>query len=245
MRGTIAKKGNRYYPVVDLGKNPVTGKRKRKWHSGHDRKRDAQQALNPILGQIQSGEYVERTKKTFGEFLSDWLDTRQESIEPTTHNNYGHQLSYVHEHLGSRRLQDITPMELTAFYADLLEGGRKHHSGGLSPKSVRNVHGVIRKALGDAVRWNLITRNPAVHAELPKMRRREMTTWSPTEVAAFLDSERGQREHAIWVLAATTGMRRGEVLGLSWDAISSDYSSLSVTQTLVNVGNTPTLKTEP
>ena len=245
MKGTIARKGNRYYPVIDLGKDPISGKRRRKWHGGHDRKRDAQKTLNEILSRIQSGEYVEPNRKTLSEFLLGWLDTRRESVAPTTHANYTHQInSYVIPHLGHRKLQDVTALELSDFYALLLTSGRRQSSGGLSAKSVLNVHRVVSKAMADALRWNLITRNPATHAEVPKAQRREMNIWSADQVKAFLTVEKDTREFPIWVVASTTGMRRGEILGLSWSAVDLDVGRLSVVQTLVNLDNKPTIRKE-
>lgn len=245
MKGTIAKKGNRYYPVIDLGKDPISGKRRRKWHGGHDRKRDAQKTLNAILSRIQSGEYVEPHKKTLSDFLLSWLDTRRESVAPTTHANYTHQInSYVIPHLGHRRLQDVTALELSDFYTRLLKEGRRQAPGGLSAKSVTNVHRVMTKALGDAVRWNLITRNPATHAEVPKAQRREMHIWSADQVKAFLAAEKDMREFPIWVVASTTGMRRGEIMGLLWSAVDLELGRLSVVQTLLNLDNKPTIRKE-
>ncbi len=245
MKGTIATKGNRYYPVIDLGKHPETGKRRRKWHEGYDRKRDAQQALNDILSQKQSGDYVAPHRTTLSEFLTKWLETRSESVAETTHANYRHQIeSYVIPHLGSRKLQDLSALELSDFYAVLLKSGRTRAPGGLSATSVGNVHRVVSKAMGDAVKWNLLTRNPATYAEVPKAQRREMHVWSADQVKAFLAAEKDTREFPIWVVASTTGMRRGEILGLSWTAVDLDVGRLSVVQTLVNLDNKPTLRKE-
>ena len=240
MKGHIAKKGRRYYPVTE-GKDPKTGQRKRVWHRGHDLKRDAQAALTELLAAQQSGTYVAPNRKTLGEFLSEWVETRKDSIEATTAENYRHQLSYVLDHeISTRKLQELNPMQLSVLYAELSENGQKRGPGGLSAKSVRNVHGVISKALGDAVKWGQLARNPATHAELPKHRRREMKTWTADQVKTFLQAEKDEPEFALWVLATHTGMRRGELLGLRWDSVADNR--LSITQTLVTVDGQPTLK---
>ncbi len=109
---------------------------------------------------------------------------------------------------------------------------------------MRNVHVVLRKSLEDAVDWNLIVRNPAAKAKSPRVQQREMKTWTPDQVRTFLEAEKDSREFPIWRLAVTTGMRRGEVLGLSWDALDLEKGRLSIRQSLVNVSNVPTLQSD-
>ena len=106
---------------------------------------------------------------------------------------------------------------LNRLYGTLLrEGGR---DGGLSPRSVQYVHAILRKALDDAVAWGVLARNPADRATAPTQTavnraRIEMQTWSPAELRIFLEHVERDRLYAGWLLTATTGMRRGEVLGL-------------------------------
>jgi integrase len=101
------------------------------------------------------------------------------------------------------------------------------------------VHATIRKALNDAVRWGLLVRNPALYAAPPKPRRRELRTWTAEELRQFLDGVKDDRLYAVWRLAALTGMRRGEVLGLRWADLDLDRGWLSVRHTLVVVDNHP------
>lgn len=119
-----------------------------------------------------------------------------------------------------------------------MEQGRADGKGGLSPKSVRNVHVVLRKALGDAVKWNNLPRNVAAFADPPKMRQsgdKEMGTWNAQELRAFLDFISEDRLYPAFYLDANTGMRRGEVLGVRWTDIDLDKGALSVRQTLLCV----------
>ena len=114
--------------------------------------------------------------------------------------------------------------------ARLLESGRRNKSGdgpGLSPASVRYVHRILRKALGDAVRKGTLTRNPASLADPPKRstttkRDGEMRVWTSAQLQTFLESLDGQRLAPAFVLAAHTGMRRGEVAGLRWSDVDLD-----------------------
>jgi integrase len=101
------------------------------------------------------------------------------------------------------------------------------------------VHATIRKALNDAVRSGMLVRNPALYATPPTPRRNELQTWTASELRQFLDSVEGDRLAATWRLAALTGMRRGEVLGLRWLDLDLDNGWLAVRQTLVVVDNQP------
>lgn len=132
----------------------------------------------------------------------------------------------------------LSPGHLNSLYATLLESGRVDGKGGLSAKSVRYVHAVLHKALNDALRWNRIARNPAQAAQAPRATadRGQMRVWSASELRAFLEHTSSDRLAAAWHLAATTGMRRGEVLGLRWDDLNLDSGRLAVRQNLISVG---------
>jgi len=91
---------------------------------------------------------------------------------------------------------------------------QQNRRGGLAPKTVRNVHGVLHATLRDAVRWGYLPRNIAAGADLPKSVTPEMHVWNPEQLRAFLEHVRRHSLHAAWLLFATTGMRRGEVTGL-------------------------------
>ena len=244
MKGTVIQRGSRWSVVVNLGRDPVTGKRRRDWHSGYKSKQEAEEARVTILAGLQQGSYVEPSKRTVaGYLLDEWLPAKWATVEPTTWANYEHQLkSYVVPYLGARKLQQLTSAELTAFYAGLLEDGARQTDRGLSPTSVRNVHAVLRAALTDAVDWNFITSNPATNAKPPKPRKGVMKTWTGDQVRTFLETERDRRELPLWRLAVSTGMRRGELLGLPWSAVDFDKGRLSVVQTMVQVKGRPAIR---
>jgi hypothetical protein len=89
VRGHIARKGRRYYPVVDVGRDPETGKRRQKWHPSHRTKRGAETALTDILGRLGRGEYVEPSRETVAAFLEEWLTSLPRSRRPGTVALYG------------------------------------------------------------------------------------------------------------------------------------------------------------
>ncbi len=239
MRGTIIKRGNSWAVVIEVGRDPRTGKRVRKWHSGFRTKRDAERARTELLSRLDHGTYVSPDRRTVGGYLEeDWLPAVKARLTPSTWDSYARNIRlHITPELGPIPLQALTAARLNEFYALLSSNGRRDGRGGLAPKTVRYLHGIIHKALADAARWSLIQRNVADQADPPAIRSTapEMKTWTADELARFLDFVADDRLYAAWVLAATTGTRRGEVLGLRWSDVDLDASRLSVRQTLVSV----------
>ena len=159
---------------------------------------------------------------------------------PSTWANYRtYTAAYVVPILGQIKLQALTPIQLNHLYAHLLEHGRRKTTGsgrtGLAPKTVRNVHLMLHSALHDAMRWGYLVRNVAEAADPPAARSPEQQVWSPQELGAFLDHVRDDRLYALWLLVATTGMRRGELAGLRWVDIDFDHATVSPTMPRVVV----------
>jgi integrase len=233
MRGHVCRKGKNWYAVVDVGKTEG-GKRKQKWFSGFKTKREAQQHLTEVLGQVQRGGYVPPTKQTVSQHLREWLEARRSQLRPRTWGNYERDVRlHINPGLGTRKLAQVTPAMVNGLYGDLLNKG-------LSPRAVQHVHVVLGRAFEDAVKWGKLVRNPVRQSDAPKPQRRDMETWTATQVVAFLDwckaneaTYRCARHHAAYLLAVTTGMRRGEILGLRWKDVDLANRKLTVTQSLV------------
>jgi integrase len=240
MRGSVVKRGNGYTVVIELDRDPITGKRRQKWHSGYRTKRDAERALTELLAAKDSGTYLEVTKQTFGGFIPEWLAAIKPTIRPSTHHSYRRNLQlHVLPHLDSVQLRRIDAGMLNGLYAALLADGRKNYAGGgLSPRSVQYVHAIIHRALRDAVRWGRLARNPADAADPPKASRPESITWSADELRTFLEATRGSRYWAGYLLLATTGLRRGECLGLRWQDLDLDAGRASIRQTVIAIRHT-------
>jgi integrase len=231
----------RYYVVVDIGRDPETGRRKQKWHSGHRTKREAESALNEILSSLDRGSYVEPSRLTVKTFLqSEWLPSLRGQLRPATLALHSVNVSaYLVPNVGDVKLQALTPGHLNRLYGELLEHGRRDGSA-LSPSAVKNVHKTIRRALTDAFRWGHVARNVADLAQSPSARSPEMETWNADQLRRFLDHITPDRLSAVYLLAATTGMRRGEVLGLRWRDVDLEWGRASTRQTLVLVKSVPT-----
>ena len=238
MRGHIRKRGNKWVVVVDVGYNE-NGRRKQRWHSGFETKRDATRALTEIANRLQRGDYVEPSKVTLAVFLREWLAGVKATIRPSTWKSYELNVErHIIPALGSLPLQSVTAARLNAFYGELLERGHlgRTSGGGLSTRTVRYIHMILRRALSDAVRWNRLARNPADQADPPRQgASASMNVWAADELKAFLDHVSGDRLHAAWMVLATTGVRRGEALGLRWRDVDLDSARLAIRQTLLSV----------
>jgi len=241
-RGRIFKRQGGYGYRVDLPPDPATGKRRQVQRQGFRTKRDAERALGDRLSEISSGTAVTPSNDELGTFLDDWLLGQRTRLKETTWESYRVVVDRIKGRIGKVKLQAITPLDLERFYRVLgEEGGSK--SKPLSAKTVRNTHTVLRKALADAERLELIPRNPAASARPPAEERKEQSTWSSDELREFLDEVREDRLFAMYVVMATTGMRRGEVLGLRWTDVDLDALELHIVQTLAAVNYQPVFST--
>jgi len=253
-RGHVARKqtskGPRYYPVLELPPvvDPETGelKRRQRWHPGHSSRKAADKELTRILGQLDQGIYVEPSKLTVKDYLTGWLDGMAGKAEPNTLENWrNYARAQVYPRLGHLRLRDLTATRLAAFYAALADHGRRDGKGGLAPKTVKNIHGLLHRALSDAVEQSLVPRNEAAlksarPAKVPKVERR---VWAPEALRWFLGAMAADRLAALWHLDCTTGLRRSELLGLPWDGgLDLEAGELAVVQRLILVNHRPVIR---
>lgn len=235
MRGHVTQRGTSWYYWVETGRD-AAGKRKQLSRGGFATKREAERALSAVVSTIDAGSYVGPTKETITSFFRDWLPSAKSRMRSSTWATYE---TLAEKHivpaLGGVRLSRLTTAQINRFYADLLDHGRRDGKGGLSARTVGHIHGVLRLALGDAVKWQLLARNPAEQASPPRKQRKELQVWSAAEARTFLESVRDDRLYVAYALALTTGLRRGELLGLAWRDVDLEAGLLQVRQTVISV----------
>jgi integrase len=237
------KKADRYYVVVDRYEN---GKRKRKWHPAGRTRREADDKLIEILGAIKRGVYVDPSRTTVTDYLEQtWLPAIRATIKPTTYQLYETVVSaYIKPHdLGGMRLQEVRGAHLNALYAKLGESGRKNGQP-LAPKSIRNVHTLLYSAFRDAMKWDLLARNPAEAADPPIVPRKAPAHWTADRVGAFLEATADDRLAPLWLMYASTALRRSEALALRWSDVSLEHGRASIHRSLAFIKGQP-LFTEP
>lgn len=236
--GFVRKRGSTWtaYFYV-LGEN---GERKQRSKGGFHTKAEAQAHVREALHTVQIGDYVERSPLTVSEYLQQkWLPIVKNSLRPSTFDSYQRMLRlHVIPRLGRLHLQNLSVKHLDELYTYLLREGRHAGPGGLSPKTVRYIHNTLHKAFKDAERKGLVAKNVAAMADPPKQRQsgsKEMKTWTPEELRTFLAALAGHRLEAAYILAATTGMRRGEVLGVRWSDFDIGRRRIAVRQTVLGI----------
>lgn len=179
MRGTIQKKGKKWYAVVYDGVNPATGEYRRRWVQAGTRRGDAEKLLAELVKRSHRRETVVSENLTLGKYLTErWLPGQEARLRKSTHDSYRRNIELlVIPALGKRKLDQLTPEDIDVFYAALLKSGRKKRPGekgpakGLAPKSVYNIHVMLNKALGDAARKGTVVRNVVVSPMLRRFKR--------------------------------------------------------------------------
>jgi len=242
MRGSIQKKGKKWYAVVYDGVNPETGNYRRRWIPAGTRRSDAERVLADMVKRSHGGEPVVSERITLAEYLRErWLPVQQSRLRHSTYDSYRRNIDlHVVPAIGDITLDRLTAEDLDLLYAKLLTSGRKQKHGetGLRPKTVHNIHLMLNKALADALRKGTVVRNVATLADAPSLKARkkgDIRAWDAEQLSMFLDAIRSHRLHPAFHLTAHTGMRRGEVLGLRWSDIDLGAGRLSVRQALVSI----------
>ncbi len=224
--------------VVDLGTGP-DGKRRQLRRGGFATKAAAEQELTSRKRERDLGTWTDARGITVGSYLSGWLDRKVSAAElrPTTSRSYRQHLDgYLLPHLGRLPLGDLRVHHVDT----LLDGIRTANatsSRPVGPATQRRIVATLRSALNDAVGDRLLSWNPASHAKIAKATRPKVHPWSAAEVGAFLDSVAGERDAALWHLAAFSGLRRGELCGLRWSDVELEAARLMVREAAAQVGH--------
>ena len=218
-------------------KQALTGRRRQKSRGGFKTRKEAERAFAELRDEVRRGAFVEPSKLSLNRYLEDeWFPSIRVGVRPSTLRNYrGLFDAYVKPSIGRSKLVNVTPARLNSHYAELLTNGRHVGSGGLAPKTVRNLHSMLHKALDDAVRWGHLARNPVGLADPPRADTPQMNVWSPEQLRTFVEFTKDDRLAAAWLLLVTTGMRRGEVLGLAWESVDVKNARVAVVRSLTVV----------
>ncbi|MDX2358576.1 tyrosine-type recombinase/integrase [Dietzia sp. PP-33] len=234
----------RWMYVVDLGTDPVTGKRVQERRRGFDRKSDADDALAKRVGEV-SEKRVDLTGRNLT--VSAWLDTWLEQkiangLRPGTAASYrGHIDRYLKPLLGSKKLVDLSPADVEWLLVEIRKPrpapakrtrGQHATPKPMGPATARRVHATLRSALSTAKMRRYVTFNAAADVELPKVARHRVKPWSRDELTKFLNHANTEADGPLFEMYATTGLRRGELLGLRWADIDLNARILTVRQQL-------------
>ncbi len=235
MRGSIVKRGRKYSFVIFLGTDE-NGKKKQKWISGFNTKREAEKGLNRTLYEIDNNTFVNADKILLRDYMNDWFENHVvNNLKKTTSDGYRNIIDKrINVHLGHIPISKIKPIQIQNFYDNQLRDGRADGKGGLSATTVIQTHRVLRKALNRAEKLQVIGRNPADFVELPKKKKYYAEILYEEDIPEFLDAFRDTDIFVSVMLALTLGLRRGEVLGLRWEDVDYRNKTISINQTITH-----------
>lgn len=239
MRGSVTKRGASWSFVVDRGIDPATGRRRQQRRSGFRTRKEAEAALRSTISALTDGTFVERTDETVDEYLTSWLAglTAGHRVKPKTAQSYSECVARLRPELGAIRLQALRAVDIERAYATLLTTGGRRGTG-LHPRTVLHTHRALHTALASAERLGLVARNVARNVALPSIPASDSVdnVWTSDELRRFLESSAEEPLYPAFVLAATTGMRRGEVAALRWIDVDLDRALVRVEQSVIPVG---------
>jgi integrase len=254
--GTITKRTDGRYQAAAYVYRP-DGTRVRKFVYGKTRAEVAQK-LTEMQEKTRQGIPAATSAMPFGDYLAYWLAAVAVArLKPSTFMSYEVMTRlYIAPSLGRKKLNRLSPADVRRFLAEFRDGclcclrgldanraederrccakGRCCHRRP-SARTVQYVHAVLRSALQQAMREELIARNVARIVETPTVARQEVRPLDRTEARMLLKAARSHRLYALWLLLVSTGLRRGEVLALTWDDIDLDRGQLRVRRNLQRI----------
>ncbi|MFD1983541.1 tyrosine-type recombinase/integrase [Mesorhizobium newzealandense] len=234
MRGNITRRGKSSWRIkFDLGTDPVTGKRLTQVATVRGTKKEAEAELNRRLHQVDEGTFVERSVATVAEYCRHWISTiAPAKASAKTLERYGEIVEqHIIPRLGATALQKLDGTKIDEFYQHLRTAGRRDGKGGLSPQTVQHIHRLLSQIMSSAVKARKLRISPMAGVQTtPKVRAEEIQVLDDNELASLLRHLKGRSIYMPVMVAASTGMRRGEVLALRWKDIDLDRGSLQVSQ---------------
>lgn len=243
---TVTRSGKEYVfweGQVTLGYDPGTGKQIRKTFTGQTQK-EVREKMQEAAVAVQNGDFFEPSKITVGGWFDLWFKDYCGDKKYLTVKQYKSMTdTHIRPALGAVKLSKLTPPMIQGFYNELQRTGRtvtvKDKSGNpvtrqepLSAKTVKNIHGIISKALSTAVDVGFIKNNPAERVTLPRVEKKEIHPLTDAQVKALLQACRGHEYERLYKLIVFTGLREGEALGLTWDCVDFSSGSLRIAKQL-------------
>ena len=224
--GTIRQRPDgRWEARFTVGRDPGTGKQIQRSVYGSTQK-EVRQKLAQAVAEVDNGTYQAPSKMTVGQWLDIWVAEYLNHVRPRTVEAYQCQIrNHIRPALGAVKLDALTTPAIQSFYNSMSQPG-------LSAKSIKNVHGILHKALQQAVTVGYLRFNPADACTLPRVEHKELKPLDEADTARFIEAVKGHRYETLFLVTLFTGMREGEVLGLTWDCVDFQRGTLTVNKQL-------------
>jgi integrase len=230
MRGNITRRGAKSWRLkFDIGRDPVTNKRDTRTITVRGTRKAAQAELARLLAALGTGTFVEQSTLTVAAYMRAWVDTAETlSVSPKTAQRYREIIEgQIVPHIGMHPLQKLKAANIADWHAKLLRAGARDGSP-LKARTVAHCHRLLNKALADATKRELLTRNPAALLSAPRVTAAAVAILSADEVKAVLAALRDELIYPQVFLLLSTGLRRGELMALKWSDVDFDSGKLRI-----------------
>lgn len=233
--------------TVDIGRDPISNKRKQKEISGFKTKQDAKNAAAALITEVQQGTFVQEKNVTFKEFVKTWLELYKPSVKISTVRVREHESGRLMNYFENKKMKDITKKMYQDALNDLQKTGESKK--GLSYNTLSGIHATGRMIFGKAVELDIIKNNPTQYAKLPRQQKTVQEIEQEEEIANYLEKqelsqflETAQKhgldqDYVIFLILAYSGMRAGELCALRWSDLNMDEHTISITKTYYNPSN--------
>ncbi len=230
--GTIRqRKDGRWEARYTVGRDPGTGKQLQKSIYGKTQQ-EVRRKLLETTSRMDKGIFIEDSSFTLSQWLDIWLKEYTGNIKITTSAKYAQTIEkHIKPALGSVKLSALRPHNVQAFYNSLQRD--TDAECGLSPKTIKNVHGILHRALEQARKLSYIYANPAEGAILPRIEKKEIRPLDDCEIASFLKAIKGTEDEILLTVDLFTGMRESEIIGLTWDCIDFEKGTITLRRQLI------------
>lgn len=221
--GTIRKRSDgRWEARYTLGIDPKTGKQIQKSVYGKTQK-EVRQKLTAITAEIDDGTYMDIPRLKTADWLNTWVTEYIGNVKSSTRKSYqDHVRLNIIPYIGNVPLSKVTAAMIQQMYNELQAEKE------LSPKTIKNVHGVLHRALEQAQKMGYIRSDPLAAVTLPRIERKQIKPLEDEELSAFLKEIRGNPYELVYFVTVFTGLRQGEVLGLTWDCVNFEKQTLLI-----------------
>ena len=234
IRKKVVKRNGKEYPYWEgrytVGFDPGTGKQIQKSVTGKTQKEVAQK-IKELTAALDAGTYIAPSKMSVGQWLDTWQNEYLTNVKPSTVTSYEATIrNHLKPGLGALRLDALTTHDIQEFYNSLLSPTENHKA--LSPKTIKNIHGVLHHALEQALLNNYIRANPSNACVIPKAVKKKVKPMNEKQIASFLKAIKGHKYEHMFLVALFTGIREGEVCGLQWDCVDFDNGTILIDKQL-------------
>lgn len=221
-----------------VGTDPATGKQIQKSVNGKTQK-EVVEKLKTSIADVDEGFISRKEPMKMKDWLMTWYECYIPDVKPQTRSSY---LTNIKQHwipaIGECRIDKLSAETIQNLYKRLFESGK-------SPKTIRNIHVPLNSALNKAVKLGYIRKNPAKACTLPKIKKHKFEPFDEEDIVKFIKAVKGHKFEELYLLTLFTGMREGEVIGLTWDCVDFDNRILTIDKQLQFIRETHTYEIVP